>query len=692
MLVRAVAAGIDISSALNDVAAALPPYRFVLMVQKASELCADLRGLGSELLAALEKRDAEALALLRSSHEIKVLNAVRLVREQQVDEAKQNLDGVKKALDLAQIRLAYYSSQPFTNASEKSYLDKLDASVTLQNTAADVNLVANILHIIPNIKLGSPTTIGATLGGDNLGNAVKAFTGHLSALAGVRGVEASSLAALGGFERRRDEWGLQQRLAKKEIEQLDKQIIAADLRLAIATRELQNQDLQVENAQELDALMHDKFTNQDLYDWMVGQIASLYFQSYKLAYDVAKRAERTYRFELGLSDSNFIQFGYWDSLKKGLLAGERLYHDLKRMEMAHLDQNKREYELTRHISLALLDPLALVRLKENGQAFIELPEALFDMDYPGHYLRRIKSVSLTIPSVTGPYTPINCTLTLLRNSVRKSTSVAGGYVRTGPEDERFVDAVGAIQSITTSGGQNDAGLFELNFRDERYLPFEGAGAISLWNIQLPPATNAFDFDTITDVILHLRYTAREGGGGLHEAAMAAVVQASPQSGARLFSARHDFATEWHRFLHPVATADGQQMTLALTPERFPFWVRGKIVTVKKAELFLKLKDGIAYPGGGALLTLRVRAPGAAAGKPGVLDSIATFLNGIPHVPIDLSSEAQGFGDWRLEAISAEVATLDATLKDSVTVDGITRHHLKAGAIDDLALVWHYEAT
>jgi hypothetical protein len=32
--------------------------------------------------------------------------------------------------------------------------------------------------------------------------------------------------------------------------------------------------------------------------------------------------------------------------------------------------------------------------------------------------------------------------------------------------------------IATSTAQNDAGVFEFNFRDERYMPFEGAGAIS----------------------------------------------------------------------------------------------------------------------------------------------------------------------------------------------------------------------
>src|SRR5438105_7792225 len=96
------------------------------------------------------------------------------------------------------------------------------------------------------------------------------------------------------------------------------------------------------------------------------------------------------------TDSIFIEFGYWDSLKKGLLCGERLYLDLKRMEAAYLDKNKREYEITKHVSLMQLGPMALLLLKETGKCEVSIPEALLDMDFPGHYLRRINTVSLTI--------------------------------------------------------------------------------------------------------------------------------------------------------------------------------------------------------------------------------------------------------------------------------------------------------
>ena len=68
------------------------------------------------------------------------------------------------------------------------------------------------------------------------------------------------------------------------------------------------------------------------------------------------------------------------------------------MSSAYLDQNKREYELNKHVSLRQLDPLALLELKATGTCEVTLPEWLFDLDGPGHYLRRLKTVSLSIPA------------------------------------------------------------------------------------------------------------------------------------------------------------------------------------------------------------------------------------------------------------------------------------------------------
>ena len=40
------------------------------------------------------------------------------------------------------------------------------------------------------------------------------------------------------------------------------------------------------------------------------------------------------------------------------------------------------------------------------------------------------------------------------------------------------------------------------FNDPAYLPFEGAGAISIWSLKLPFAIRSFDYATISDVVLH----------------------------------------------------------------------------------------------------------------------------------------------------------------------------------------------
>ena len=143
------------------------------------------------------------------------------------------------------------------------------------------------------------------------------------------------------------------------------------------------------------------------------------------------------------------------------------------------------------MSLAQLDPLALVTLRETGRCFFQLPEEIFDLDYPGHYFRRIKSVSLTLPCVAGPYTTISCTLRLLTNSIRVNTGNGdNGYPRNTDDnglptdDLRFVANNIPVKAIAASSAQNDSGVFELTFRDDRYLPFEGAGVVSQWALEL----------------------------------------------------------------------------------------------------------------------------------------------------------------------------------------------------------------
>ena len=611
-LVKAVAAGLDIGAALADLNAPLPLYRFNVLLQKANEVCNDVKGLGNALLLALEKKDGEALGLLRQGQEIRVLESVTAVRQFQIDEAKENLEGVKRSKATTEEKRKFYSAIDKVSEWETASMVTHGLGIASEIAATVLNATAGVAHLVPTFNIGvagfggSPA-VTASYGGDNVAKSAFNWAAFFGGLGGILHSGANLMSTQAGNERRWDEWKLQERLAEKELAQIDKTISAAELRISIAEKELDNHIKQIENAKAIDAFMRSKYTNQELYQWQVGQISGVYFQSYTLVYDLAKRAERSFRFELGLKDSSFISFGYWDSLKKGLLSGEKLQYDLRRLEFAYLEQNRREFELTKHVSLIQLDPLALVRLRETGRCFFHLPEEIFDLDYPGHYFRRVKTVSLTLPCVTGPYTTISCTLRLLKNSIRfNTTNGDNGYPRNTDDaglpadDSRFSESNIPVKAIAASSGQNDSGVFELSFRDERYLPFEGAGVISEWSLELfSDSVNPdfglplrqFDYSTITDPILHIKYTAREDAGVFKNGAIAhlreylAADDTTPSWLA--LDLRKEFGAQWSRFLNPTNPATGNIFEFELLPALFPVRDAGKTLKINTVYLLAR---------------------------------------------------------------------------------------------------------
>lgn len=578
LLVRARAAGLDLRNVLDMIGeAAVPNYRYAVMYQKALELCNEVRSLGNALLSALEKRDAEELTLLRSRHEGALLSQVRHIKDQQIKEADETLSGLKESRKVAEKRRKYYSSREYVSSMEQNHLDLLGAARDMEAVAEALEMAAGYSFLVPTLVVGTPPA--TQFGGLNLGSALRGIAGSFRFVASERRHEASKALTMSGYERRMDDWDFQADQATTELEQIDRQIAAAEIRLAIAERDLTNHDQQIEQNREVEDFLRRKFSNEELYGWMVGQLAALHHQVYKMAVDMARKAERAAQHELA-SEFGHVGFGHWDSLKKGLLAGERLHRELRQMDVAYMEANTRRMEITKHISLSMLDPLALIHLREEGKCQITLPEVLFDVDFAGHFNRRIKSVSLTIPCVTGPYTSISATLTLKRHAVRQQP----GF------DPLTMQPMSPQKSVATSSAQNESGLFELNFRDERFLPFEGFGVASEWDLQLPSPEHfpTFDYDTISDVILHLSYTAVDGRSQLlvidgetktfrsavqdqlTSAVNAWIGGDPPKVLSRLFSLRHDFPNEWNRFMY----GGDQQMDLPINREIFPFFARG----------------------------------------------------------------------------------------------------------------------
>lgn len=654
LLVRAAAAGLDVGAVVSGLNQPLPLVRFQLLIQKATEICQEVKSLGGGLLSAMEKGDNEALAILRAQHERNILEISETVKYQQWQEAIKNREGLEKSFANAAQRYTYYelqlgkaasdianaiptldaldssgiASQTYSQSEvevqtrqinvniasdlsgasgklmssyEKEELDKFNLAHDMQITASVMSIIGSGLSLIPQVNVhGTPLGVGvaAGFGGVQLSKIMSMLADHAKIAGDQFTYEATKAGKTATYDRRQLDWTYQSNAAAGEMTQILKQYRAAQIRESMAQQEWKNHQVQIAHAKEIEQFLTDekvgKETNKDFYLWLKRTVKGLYGQCFQFAFDVARKAERALQHELGDTSLSYLQAGYLSG-KEGLLAGEQLFQDLKRMEMAYHDLNQREYELSKNVSLLQLDPLALLQLRMTGRCTFSLPEELFDLDSPC-YFRRIKTVALSLPCVVGPYTSVPCTLTLLKSSIRLVSD--GDYARTGDDDPRFSDYFGSLQSIVTSSGQNDSGLFETNLHDERYLPFEGAGAISTWQLELPADLRQFDYETIADAILHVRYTAREGGALLRKGASAnlktAISNASTVGSVRLFSVRHEFPSEWAKFknvqLGGATSLAG--LTLTLRAQHYPFWSQGILHTLKQVTFFAQTASNV----------------------------------------------------------------------------------------------------
>jgi hypothetical protein len=173
---------------------------------------------------------------------------------------------------------------------------------------------------------------------------------------------------------------------------------------------------------------------------------------------------------------------------------------------------------------------------------------------------------------------------------REQGSLAREY-EACPDDPRIVREFGAQEAIATSTGQNDSGLFELNFRDERYLPWEFRGAVCRLRIELPPENNYFDLETVSDLILRLNYTAREGGELLRRAANEAARRRVPGDGWRFFDVRNEFPDAWQLFRDSLKDDRSEsRLTLRLERRMFAFVPGHRKIRVDKMALLFGLYE------------------------------------------------------------------------------------------------------
>jgi len=231
----------------------------------------------------------------------------------------------------------------------------------------------------------------------------------------------------------------------------------------------------------------------------MGKTLRRYYRDH-LAYAtvIARMAERALEFERQEAIP-IIAAVYTNSEKRDLLAAEQLLTDINKLDQHRLTSERRRRELTRTFSLSQLDPIGFNALREGyGMAFAT-PMSDFDRDFSGHYLRLIKTVSLTVLALVPPNQSIQVGL----------SNVGLSRVMAGPpfNEPRVVQRL--PESISVSVANNGTGLFELRLDDPVLLPFEGTGVDTRRMLDLPRGANRFSFDSLADVLFTIRYTAME---------------------------------------------------------------------------------------------------------------------------------------------------------------------------------------
>ncbi|MEL7145506.1 MAG: neuraminidase-like domain-containing protein, partial [Bacteroidota bacterium] len=507
-LVRAVANGQSPSQFLAERHTDILPYRFEHLLERAKSLTSNVIQLGGALLSALEKQDAEKLSVIRQSHERNNLNMIATTKKNQIESSKASLASLQETLKAAEKRRAHYDQLI------KNGLNGWEITSAVAAKSAQVStIVSNSFKTAAALARIVPNVIGASNGGSDYG-AVPTAGAHQSDIVTSSSALVESLASTtGSYQRRAEDWKFQRSNAEQEIAQIQKQMEGQEIQLKITEQELKIHEESMKQSQEIDDYMQRKFTNEALYSWQVSQLSSVYFQSYKLAQQTALAAEKAYQFELNKEDT-FISFEHWNSLKKGLLSGESLLLDIGHLEKAYITNNDRLLEIEKVISLKqhLSDDNdnsfqkqmdEIIKNPKEKLLRFELTKDLFDDDFDNHYNRRIKSISITIPAVVGPYENIYATLYQTSNIILPKPGMT-------QESEGVLPDYRGKQSIALSRGINDAGVFELNFNDARYLPFEGTGVVSKWTLKFSGAkTNKDILPSISDIIIHLKYTAQQ---------------------------------------------------------------------------------------------------------------------------------------------------------------------------------------
>ncbi|WP_277759028.1 neuraminidase-like domain-containing protein [Pseudomonas sp. A34-9] len=499
-------------------------FRWRVTFEVALRAVQALQDYGSQLLGLLERRDRAEQEELQQNHLVELGRYAETVQEQSIAQLEANVTALQQSRAVAQERADAYATRYNENVSAIEYevMESLQQSKTYALVAKSIKPAGAVLASLPNI-------FGFSNGGHRLEKAADAVVFGLEVASSLLQIDADRQATTEGYRRRRNEWALQRDQALAEVLAIDAQIVAQGHAVTAARSSLA-QTLRA-NAQALAVynFLKKRATNAELFGWMLGQLKALHYQAYDAVISLCLSAQASLAAETGDYDAQIPLPQVWLDHRHGLTAGEQLRGHLLRMEREYLQRRERRLELIKTVSLRQLfdDEVdrqvgiadwtdALQQLKDTGVLEFRLTQLLFDRDHPGHFCRQISSVEVDLPVLTGPYEDVRSTLLQISSmTATRPTAQSVQYMHNpkGIAPSDVVINLRSAQQIALSVGLADNGLSAMKPDEGLLNPFENTGAVSHWKLNFPwPAKQpqAAMLDSLTDIIVRIRYTAKSG--------------------------------------------------------------------------------------------------------------------------------------------------------------------------------------
>jgi hypothetical protein len=522
-----------VASSYNSNRASIPAYRFRQLLPAARTAAQQLLDLGRHYMKLMEDEFNKKLSVLLKAQEIRISDFTLRLQNEAINAVVAQKRLLELGLQATEARKAWFEQLLETGVSPSEV-----AAIALKIGAKAFTGLAIPFEIAAGFTAGlTPTIYGMAIGG-NKPEQPMARTATASRLASSMLDSSAEMATIAaGYQRRESGWKFELQQAEWDLLQIKQQLVEIDTELNIATIGLDATRQERKNLEEAYVAMTTGFTIIPIYNWLVARQQLLYGAAYDAVLSMCLSLEAAWRYEIGdYSREAFIKTSAWSDSYKGMLAGESLLVDLQEMENAYLLANERR--LTIKKSFGLKEQLgesnwktSIKNLSECKPVLFEFKASDFDKNYPGHYLRQLKHVSVTfelngIAELNG----LSAILTQTSNSTLVEPSAEGAtYLYKGGQTppESIKRNLRAQQQIALSSLVSEDGLgyspgewvYELMFHDGRYLPFEGTGVISQWQLEVPDeelakALTKGSDTAVTNIHVNLVYTSLDGGPDL----------------------------------------------------------------------------------------------------------------------------------------------------------------------------------